>query len=110
MTLRHMPLIGAVLLMLSMATALADEHAPYPIWWSPELGLESLEQIDERLDRPLGPGEEGFRIFVGIGSNRRTEIAQSCADIRRLEKEASGEGKILKEEPIRQREISISRF
>ena len=78
------------LLMLCAPAALAGEHAPYPIWWSPELELESLNLIDERLDRPLWPDEEGFRIFVGIGSNRRTEIAKSCADIRRLEEEASG--------------------
>lgn len=69
---------------------LAGEDAPYPIWWSPELELESLDEIDERLERPLWPNEEGFRVFVGIGSNRRTEIAKSCADIRRLEKEGSG--------------------
>lgn len=50
MTLRHMPLIGAVLLMLSMAAALAGEDAPFPIWWSPELGLESLDDIEWKLE------------------------------------------------------------
>lgn len=78
------------LAVLCAPAALAGEDAPYPIWWSPELELVSLDKIDERLERPLYPNEKGFRMFVGIGSNRRTEIAKSCADIRRLEEEASG--------------------
>lgn len=93
MNLKSMSPIRAALLalmLLFVPAAYADGKAPYPIWWSPVLELESLDKIDERLDRPLWPGEEDFRIFVGIGSNRRTEIAQSCADIRRFEKEASG--------------------
>ena len=72
------------------APAWAEEAAPYPVWWSPELGLESLDKIDERLERNLWPGDDGFRLFVGIGKNRTTVIAHSCADIRRYEKEGSG--------------------
>ncbi len=41
--------IRAALLALTVLfspAALAGEDAPYPIWWSPELGIESLELID----------------------------------------------------------------
>ena len=68
----------------------AEEAAPYPIWWSLSLELESLDQIDERLERNLWHNDDGFRLFVGIGKNRTTVIAHSCADIRRYEKEGSG--------------------
>ncbi|MCH9019637.1 MAG: hypothetical protein IIA73_04655 [Proteobacteria bacterium] len=70
--------------------ARAQEAVPYPVWWSPSLELESLDKIDERLKRNLWPGDDGFRLFVGIGNNRTTVIAHSCADIRRYEKEGSG--------------------
>jgi hypothetical protein len=38
--------------------ALAGEQAAYPIWWSPRLGLESLDQVEARLDDPFPLGIE----------------------------------------------------
>ena len=37
------------LCLLCSTAALAQEETPYPIWWSPELGLESLELVDRKL-------------------------------------------------------------
>ncbi len=38
--------------------ALAGEQAAYPIWWSPRLGLESLDQVEARLEDPFPLGIE----------------------------------------------------
>ncbi len=77
------------------AIASEQPNEVYPIWWSPFFELESLDDIDERLAQPiwptdLRPDHPGYRLYIGIGKNRRTEIARSCADVRRYEKEAAG--------------------
>jgi len=36
-----------------------DDQGPYPIWWSPELGVESLGDVDSELDKPF-PTEKQF--------------------------------------------------
>ncbi len=82
--------VVTVMLLMFSGGALPAEDETYPIWWSPSLGLESLDQIDERLEQKLWPDDDGFRLFVGIGKNRKTVIAHSCADIRMSEKEGSG--------------------
>lgn len=53
MIMRPMPPVRAallVLLLLCGPAALAGEDAPYPVWWSPELGLESLDDIEWKLE------------------------------------------------------------
>ncbi len=40
--------------------SLAADEEPYPIWWSPKLELESLEKVDQRLERSFWPDDEGF--------------------------------------------------
>ena len=50
---RPSSLIRAALFALTLlcaTAAQAGEDAPYPIWWSPELGLESLDDIDWKLE------------------------------------------------------------
>ena len=37
---------------------LAGEDAPYPVWWSPELGFESLELIDVEFHRKFPRGQQ----------------------------------------------------
>ncbi len=44
----------AALTLVSLAPAAADEGEKYPIWWSPRLQLESLDKIDEVIDRHGG--------------------------------------------------------
>ncbi|MFQ5783611.1 MAG: hypothetical protein ACE5H8_02155 [Alphaproteobacteria bacterium] len=86
-------LIATALCALSLNSVAARAQAkspPYPVWWSPSLELESLDRIDERLEQEIWPGREGFRIHLGLGSQRETRVAKSCADIRRFEREATG--------------------
>ena len=60
-TVRAIKITVAViaLSLLSHTVSASDEEA-YPIWWSPSLELESLDRIDERLERLFSPDGEGF--------------------------------------------------
>lgn len=59
------------------APAWAQEAAPYPIWWSPELGLESLDQIDELLKKEFP--ENQWRVFFGgVGNKIGKMIVDNC--------------------------------
>ena len=40
------------------APAWSAEAAPYPVWWSPELGLESLDLIDSKLQEDFPRGQQ----------------------------------------------------
>ena len=75
---------------LSGSAASAERGEAYPVWLSPSFGLDSLGGVDAVLEQPIYPDEEGFRLFVGIGKNRRTEFVRSCADIERFRAESSG--------------------
>ncbi|MCH7554671.1 MAG: hypothetical protein IIC08_01515 [Proteobacteria bacterium] len=57
------------LLLLCAPAALAGEDAPYPIWWSPELGLESLDDIDGLLDK-IFPEHRQFVITLHWSKSR----------------------------------------
>lgn len=53
MTMRPMPTVRAALFALIVLygpAAMAGAEAPYPIWWSPELGLKNLDDIDWKLE------------------------------------------------------------
>jgi len=66
MTVRTRFLVRAALLALSLESApaaLAAEDAPYPIWWSPELGLESLQQIVWKLEEEF-PRENWYEVVT----------------------------------------------
>lgn len=89
--IRSLPLGALVAALLSVSpSGRAAEQSAYPIWWSPSLELESLDKIDQRLARDLYPGEEGFRVHVGLGGKRRTVLANDCAELRVLERESGG--------------------
>ncbi len=65
--------------------ALAAEDGPYPVWWSDELELESLDRVEERLRRDLWPGiGEGVDLYVGIQPRLRKAYARSCESLIRL--------------------------
>ena len=76
----------AFLAMLGPAgPALAAEEGPYPVWWSGELELESLDRVEERLRRDLWPDDPGgFPLFKGAPGNYETVAAHSCESLFRL--------------------------
>ena len=51
-------LTGLILLCLGCTTASADEGELYPVWWSPELGLDNLDIIDWRLQKEFPRGRQ----------------------------------------------------
>ncbi len=79
----------AFLAMLGPAgPALAAEDGPYPVWWSDELELESLDRVDRRLRRDLWPDStEGFTLFKGAPDNYVTVEGHSCESLSRLTEE-----------------------
>jgi len=53
------PGAAAAALVLAFAGAgVAAENGPYPIWWSPSLQLDSLDDIEAELDAPFPSGGE----------------------------------------------------
>ena len=80
----------AVLFVLFAALAFAApvraaEDGPYPVWWSDELELESLNQVEARLRRPLWPDfREGLKLYKGQGAGRMTAQARNCESLIRL--------------------------
>ena len=55
-----LPVIAVLAAVLSGYAAGAAER--YPVWWSPELGLKSLDDIDARLAKPFS-SEERLTLF-----------------------------------------------
>ena len=78
----------AALALIALAAAAADEGERYPIWWSSRLQLESLDKIDERLNAPLWPPEDGVEVFKdrleGDGSVPKKAIVNNCLSLFRL--------------------------
>ncbi len=82
-------MVLAFLAMLGPAgPALAAEDGPYPVWWSGELELESLDRVEERLRRDLWPDiGGGFPVFKGAPDNYVTVEGDSCESLSRLTEE-----------------------
>lgn len=58
---------------------------PYPVWWSPALELDSLDDIDDRLARALWPGnDEGMPLIKIEGESVREASAVNCVELKRL--------------------------
>lgn len=74
----------AALALAGAGTARAAEEGPYPIWWSPALELESLDDIDARLDRELWPGKNGLTVYKWGGEEPVPAVMNSCATAIRL--------------------------
>ena len=65
--------------------ALAAEDGPYPVWWSGELELESLDRVDRRLRRDLWPDiPEGLKLYKSQGDGHVTAQARNCNSLRKL--------------------------
>ena len=73
-------LAAALSLNASSRIASASDNEPYPIWWSPSLDLESLDRIDERLERPFWPDDESFVMDKWDGDRVvAKDLAPNCA-------------------------------
>ncbi len=81
-----LPALAFVATLTLAAPAQAHETTPrYPIWWSGELELESLDRVDQRLRRDLWPDiGEGFYLYVGIQPRLRKAYARNCESLIRL--------------------------
>ena len=65
-------------LIVAIATTSAAAEESYPIWWSPRLELESLEKIDERLQRRI-PEEDALTLYKTGDSEAPPTEAATCA-------------------------------
>jgi hypothetical protein len=57
---------------------LAAEEGPYPIWWSDKLRLESLDQVETRLERPFWESGESYTVYKGVGEERTKATVDTC--------------------------------
>ena len=87
MSRARMSVLVAFLAAMPVAGSGAEEPGTYPIWWSPKLELESLNRIDERLNRNLWPGSPGLNVYKESGSTRVWASMDTCADTIRLTEE-----------------------
>ena len=70
------------------AAAAEGESGPYPIWWSPALELDSLDQLEARLHQSLWPSlpdNRSFTVLVTDNGGQREMRVRTCADISWLE-------------------------
>ena len=75
----------AFLALLGLAgPVLAAEDGPSPIWWSPKLGLESLERVEARLEGPFWGTGESYTVYKGVGDGRSETTVDTCNMRRRL--------------------------
>ena len=79
-------LAAAILLACHFArAAAAAETEKYPIWWSPTLELESLDEIDERRLKRFWPEEyEGMDVFKDGDSKAESAVVENCVSLDRL--------------------------
>ncbi len=57
----------------------AAAEGPYPVWWSAELELGSLDQVEARLRRDLWPDfPDGMKLTVGGGREGQQATARDC--------------------------------
>ncbi len=69
----------AFLAILGLAgPALAAEDGPYPVWWSDKLRLESLEQVEARLEGPFWGSGESYTVYKGVGDGRSETTVDTC--------------------------------
>lgn len=80
--------IVLALLLVGSGGALPTEDEVYPIWWSPSLELDSLDQIDDRLERKFWPDQsEGIPVYKGEWPGDDQSFIDSCASYDKLRKE-----------------------
>lgn len=80
--------VVVVVILTVYRVAWPSEDEPHPIWWSPSLGLESLDKIDERLARKFWPDQsEGIQVVKGEGPGDAKAFIDSCVSYDKLRKE-----------------------
>ncbi len=80
----RMTLYGAICLtaLAFAGPVYAAEDGPYPVWWSAELELNSLDHVEVRLRRDLWLGDsEGMKLTVGGGPEGQQVTARDCASL-----------------------------
>jgi hypothetical protein len=66
----------------------AAEEDPYPVWWSAELELDSLDRVEARLRRDLWLDfPEGLKLYKAQGTGHVTAQARNCNSLRKLSQE-----------------------
>ena len=66
----------------------AAADGPYPVWWSAELELDSLDQVEARLRRDIWPDfPEGMKLYKAKGAGYVTAQARNCNSLIRLSEE-----------------------
>lgn len=75
--------ITVLLALIGASTAAATAQEEFPVWWSPSLGLESLDQIDAILDAAL-PNPIQFR-ERGRAPEAERKWAATCREFMRLD-------------------------
>ncbi len=67
---------------------LAAADGPYPVWWSAELELDSLDHVEARLRRDLWPDfPEGMKLYKAQGAGHVTVQARNGNSLRKLSQE-----------------------
>ncbi len=78
-----LPALAFVATLTLAAPAQAHETTPrYPIWFSPKLRLESLQQVEARLEGPFWESGESYTVYKGVGDERVETTVDTC-DVRR---------------------------
>lgn len=75
--------VVTVMLLMSFADALPAEDETHPIWWSPSLGLEKLDDAEKYLEDPASLGG-GVSLIKVEGDERQEATAESCGSLNRL--------------------------
>jgi hypothetical protein len=67
------------------APARAAADGPYPVWWSAELELDSLDRVEARLRRDLWLDfPEGLKLYKAQGTSHVTVQARNCHSLKKL--------------------------
>ncbi len=86
----HWLIMAAVALFLNaLSSAPADSAEEIPIWWAPDIGLDSLEAVPNYLERPFFKNDsKGLPLRKREGGRSVEARAINCRDFSRL----TGEG------------------
>ena len=81
-------MLAATVFMAWRGPAVAADEGPYPIWWSPVLELDSLDGVEQRLDRRLWKDNElGHEMEGQVDGRRLSAYANNCRALKKLHAE-----------------------
>lgn len=81
-------MLAAAVVVAGLGRAVVADEGPYTIWWSPMLELDSLDNVEQRLDRRLWKHtDNGFELYRRVGERRFTAVADSCRSLLKLSAE-----------------------